>query len=93
MIQQILLKQPEGKTIGRGDRFAPNPRFTDRLKRIRVPLPPVDERKRVVEDVDKVRRRRWLFVLSLVRLVAFVVAFLALSRFLTNAKTTRRQPN
>lgn len=54
--KQILLKQPEGKTIGRGDRFAPNPRFTDRLKRIRVPLPPVDERKRVVEDVDKDRR-------------------------------------
>ncbi|KAL0712166.1 hypothetical protein Bca4012_019144 [Brassica carinata] len=31
-------------------------KFTDRMRRIKIPLPPVDERKEVVEDVDKDRR-------------------------------------
>jgi hypothetical protein len=31
-------------------------KFTDRMKRIKVPLPPTDEKKKVIEDVDKDRR-------------------------------------
>ncbi|KAG8477662.1 hypothetical protein CXB51_027672 [Gossypium anomalum] len=38
------------------DYFEFNSKFTDKLRRIKVPLPPVDERKKVVEDVDKDRR-------------------------------------
>lgn len=33
-----------------------NVKFTDRMKRIKVPLPPTDEKKKVIEDVDKDRR-------------------------------------
>jgi cullin 1 len=36
--------------------FAFNNKFTDRLRRIKVPLPPVDEKKKTIEDVDKDRR-------------------------------------
>mmetsp|Transcript_133 Transcript_133/g.406 ORF Transcript_133/g.406 Transcript_133/m.406 type:complete len:742 (+) Transcript_133:275-2500(+) len=53
---QILLKEPPGKTVAKTDTFIFNDSFTDRLKRIKVPLPPVDEKKKVVEDVDKDRR-------------------------------------
>lgn len=41
---KILTKTPEGKTIVDGDTFAFNNKFTDRLRRIKVPpcrrLPP-----------------------------------------------------
>jgi len=53
---KILTKTPEGKTIAAGDTFSFNAKFTDRLRRIKVPLPPVDEKKKTVEDVDKDRR-------------------------------------
>lgn len=33
-----------------------NNKFTDRMRRIKVPLPPVDEKKKVIEDVDKDRK-------------------------------------
>lgn len=53
---KILLKSPEGRLINRNDKFHVNMKFKDRMFRIKVPLPPVDERRKVVEDVDKDRR-------------------------------------
>lgn len=53
---KILIKEPAGKAVNPGDVFEFNGKFTDRMRRIRVPMPPVDEKKKVVEDVDKDRR-------------------------------------
>jgi cullin 1 len=53
---KILNKQPNTKTILPTDVFEFNSKFTDRMRRIKIPLPPVDERKKVIEDVDKDRR-------------------------------------
>jgi len=53
---KILTKDPATRTISKLDKFAFNNKFTDRMKRIKVPLPPMDERKKVIEDVDKDRR-------------------------------------
>ncbi|PWA79417.1 hypothetical protein CTI12_AA200760 [Artemisia annua] len=47
--------------------FQFNSKFTDRMRRIRIPLPPVDERKKVVEDVDK--DRRYAIDASIVRIM------------------------
>ena len=53
---KILVKEPNTKTISQNDYFEFNSKFTDRMRRIKIPLPPVDERKKIVEDVDKDRR-------------------------------------
>ncbi|KAM1058102.1 hypothetical protein EV2_032221 [Malus domestica] len=53
---KILTKQPITKTISTNDSFEFNKKFTDKMRRIKIPLPPVDERKKVIEDVDKDRR-------------------------------------
>ncbi|KAE9460567.1 hypothetical protein C3L33_07583, partial [Rhododendron williamsianum] len=53
---KILIKEPNTKTVTPNDNFEFNFKFTDKMRRIRIPLPPVDERKKVVEDVDKDRR-------------------------------------
>nr|GMD13041.1 cullin-1-like [Ipomoea batatas] len=53
---KILIKEPSNRTVSASDYFEFNSKFTDRMRRIRIPLPPVDERKKVVEDVDKDRR-------------------------------------
>jgi cullin 1 len=53
---KILIKEPNTKTVTSNDYFEFNSKFADRMRRIRIPLPPVDERKKVVEDVDKDRR-------------------------------------
>ncbi|CAH8250975.1 unnamed protein product [Arabidopsis lyrata] len=53
---KILIKEPMSRTISKTDTFEFNSKFTDKMRRIRVPLPPMDERKKVVEDVDKDRR-------------------------------------
>ncbi|VFQ68632.1 unnamed protein product [Cuscuta campestris] len=52
---KILIKQPNNRTVSPDDHFEFNSKFTDRMRRIRIPLPPVDERKKVAEDVDKDR--------------------------------------
>ena len=53
---KVLRKQPEGRSVSTSDSFAYNAAYTDKGRRVRIPLPPVDEKKKVVEDVDKDRR-------------------------------------
>jgi len=53
---KILLKEPNSKIIQPTDVFQFNEAMTDKMRRIKVPLPPVDEKKKVVEDVAKDRR-------------------------------------
>ncbi|KAL0878309.1 hypothetical protein Bca101_028015 [Brassica carinata] len=64
---KFLNKQPASKTISKTDSFEFNSKFTDKMRRIKVPLPPVDDRKKVVEDVDK--DRRYAIDASLVRIM------------------------
>ncbi|KVI12513.1 Cullin homology [Cynara cardunculus var. scolymus] len=64
---KILTKEPSTKTVSETDHFQFNSKFTDRMRRIRIPLPPVDERKKVVEDVDK--DRRYAIDASIVRIM------------------------
>ncbi|GJS89416.1 cullin-1 isoform X1 [Tanacetum coccineum] len=53
---KILIKEPNTKTISPTDYFEFNSKFTDKMRRIKIPLPPVDEKKKVVEDVGKDRK-------------------------------------
>ncbi|KAJ0988375.1 hypothetical protein J5N97_006731 [Dioscorea zingiberensis] len=53
---KILNKEPDSENISETDYFSFNSKFTDRMRRIKVPLPQVDERKKVVEGVAKDRR-------------------------------------
>ena len=53
---KVLKKEPEGRTVGKQDVFHFNESFTDKMRRIKIPLPPMDEKKKVMEDVDKDRR-------------------------------------
>lgn len=53
---KILAKEPATKTISKTDKFRVNHKFTNPARRIKVPLPPVDEKKKVIDDVDKDRR-------------------------------------
>ncbi|XP_078168369.1 cullin-1 [Carex rostrata] len=64
---KILVKEPNTKTISPNDVFTFNNKFTDRMRRIKIPLPPVDEKKKVVEDVDK--DRRYAIDASIVRIM------------------------
>ncbi|KAE8674066.1 Cullin-1 [Hibiscus syriacus] len=50
---KILSKQPNTKTISQSNYFEFNSKFTDKMRTIKIPLPPVDERKKVFEDVSK----------------------------------------
>ncbi|PPD67820.1 hypothetical protein GOBAR_DD35302 [Gossypium barbadense] len=52
---KILNKEPSSRSISQSDSFKFNPNFTDKMRKIKVPVPPVDERKKVIEDVDKDR--------------------------------------
>ncbi|XP_021748767.1 cullin-1-like [Chenopodium quinoa] len=64
---KILLKEPTSRTVSPTDFFSFNSNFTDKMRRIRIPLPPMDERKKVVEDVDK--DRRYAIDASIVRIM------------------------
>ncbi|KAJ0601854.1 putative cullin protein, neddylation [Helianthus annuus] len=64
---KILIKEPNTKTVSPTDVFEFNSKFTDKMRRIRIPLPPVDEKKKVIEDVDK--DRRYAIDASIVRIM------------------------
>ncbi|CAM8902712.1 unnamed protein product [Rhodiola kirilowii] len=64
---KILKKEPTTKTISPTDYFEFNSKFTDKMRRIKIPLPPVDEKKKVIEDVDK--DRRYAIDASIVRIM------------------------
>ncbi|KAI6693075.1 hypothetical protein NL676_020785 [Syzygium grande] len=64
---KILNKEPNTKTILSTDHFEFNAKFTDKMRRIKIPLPPVDEKKKVIEDVDK--DRRYAIDASIVRIM------------------------
>ncbi|KAL5220115.1 hypothetical protein ABZP36_024828 [Zizania latifolia] len=53
---KILNKEPSNRWISSNDIFEFNSGFTDRSRRIKVPVPPADEKKRIVEAVDKDRK-------------------------------------
>ncbi|KAG0575693.1 hypothetical protein M758_5G025700 [Ceratodon purpureus] len=64
---KILNKDPNTKTVGQNDSFEFNTKFTDKMRRIKIPLPPMDEKKKVIEDVDK--DRRYAIDASIVRIM------------------------
>ncbi|KAH0765574.1 hypothetical protein KY285_001445 [Solanum tuberosum] len=64
---KILNKEPSTKTIFPTDVFEFNSKFTDKMRRIKIPLPPVDEKKKIIEDVDK--DRRYAIDASIVRIM------------------------
>ncbi|XP_042516892.1 cullin-1-like isoform X2 [Macadamia integrifolia] len=52
---KILIKKPESRIITSNDTFEFNSMFTDKMRRIKVPLPHVEEKKKVVDDVGRNR--------------------------------------
>ncbi|KAF7848304.1 hypothetical protein BT93_L2113 [Corymbia citriodora subsp. variegata] len=76
---KILNKEPNTKTISPTDFFEFNSKFTDKMRRIKIPLPPVDEKKKVIEDapVDEKKKviedvgkdRRYAIGASIVRIM------------------------
>eukprot|EP00191_Tetraselmis_sp_GSL018_P009710 CAMPEP_0177609228 /NCGR_PEP_ID=MMETSP0419_2-20121207/18950_1 /TAXON_ID=582737 /ORGANISM="Tetraselmis sp., Strain GSL018" /LENGTH=732 /DNA_ID=CAMNT_0019104085 /DNA_START=252 /DNA_END=2450 /DNA_ORIENTATION=+ len=53
---KILSKTGNPKAVSKEDTFTFNSSFNDRMRRIKVSLPVMDEKKKVIEDVDKDRR-------------------------------------
>ncbi|KAH0730544.1 hypothetical protein KY285_001447 [Solanum tuberosum] len=53
---KILNKEPTTKTISLTDVFEFNSKFTGKMRRIKMRLPLVDEKKKVIEYVDKDRQ-------------------------------------
>ncbi|KAF8114396.1 hypothetical protein N665_0038s0020 [Sinapis alba] len=64
---KILIKEPGTETVSQNDVFELNFRFTARKSRVKIPLSHVDERKKVVEDVDN--DRRYTIEASIVRIM------------------------
>ena len=63
----ILSKEPNNKTIFHEDMFEFNMSFKNPMRRIKIPLQPVNERKKVVEEVD--RDRKYTIDASIVRIM------------------------
>ncbi|PON72672.1 Cullin, N-terminal [Parasponia andersonii] len=53
---EILKKEPRNKKISPTDTFEFNYGFKDAMRRIKIPVPPVSERKTVTQDVENSRR-------------------------------------
>ncbi|KAL7198904.1 hypothetical protein ACSBR2_021237 [Camellia fascicularis] len=60
-------QEPDTETVTPIDYFELNPKFTDKRRDNQIPLLPVDERKKVVEDIDK--DRRYAIDASIVRIM------------------------
>ena len=58
MKYKLLLKSPENKTIGTEDTFRVNTSFSDKLRRIKLGLPPQSDRRKVHEDVENDRKQK-----------------------------------
>ncbi|PON70017.1 Cullin [Parasponia andersonii] len=52
---EILKKEPRDKTISPIEVFEFNTQFTNPMRRIRFPLPPIDDRKSLIENVERDR--------------------------------------
>ena len=52
----ILAKSPPGAEVAPGDVFCANERFQPRSRRISVPLPPLAEKKKAIEEVAEDRK-------------------------------------
>ena len=52
---KVLLKAPDNKKPAPGDSFTVNAAFTDRMRRVKIPVPSVEDRRAVVQDVGKDR--------------------------------------
>jgi len=52
---RVLAKAPDTKRVAAGDVFTVNGAFTDRMRRVKIPVPSVEDRRRVVAEVDKDR--------------------------------------
>ncbi|XP_058083811.1 cullin-1-like [Magnolia sinica] len=53
---KILNKKPNNKTVSKSDTFEVNSMFTDKKRKIKVPLPPMDEKKKAMEIVQNDRQ-------------------------------------
>ena len=53
---KILKKTPEDGPISMDDKFTLNVDFKNKMHRIKIPMPTSEEKKKVLEDVDKDRR-------------------------------------
>ncbi|CAA7036416.1 unnamed protein product [Microthlaspi erraticum] len=65
---KILIKDPNTKTVSKADVFQFNSKFTVGMRRVKIPLPRVDERKKVVEDVVE-KDRRYAIDAAIVRIM------------------------
>ena len=63
----ILTKASEGKQINSGDSFTLNTSFSDKMRKIKVPLPAQEDKKKVHEEVDK--DREYLMDAAIVRIM------------------------
>ncbi|QDZ21749.1 cullin [Chloropicon primus] len=54
---KLLLKNPPGKTVSKTDIFELNTKFQDKMARIRIPLPPVEQEKKKVAEIVHADRR------------------------------------
>ena len=53
---KLLSKDGNPKKIEKTDKFSFNGKFTSTQRRLKIPLPPVDEKKKIIEDVESDRK-------------------------------------
>ncbi|KAK2076784.1 hypothetical protein QBZ16_005010 [Prototheca wickerhamii] len=53
---KLLVKSPLSKTVSPNDAFAVNAKFTDRMRRIKIAAPVLDQRRKVTEEINNDRQ-------------------------------------